>query len=212
LNNQPLEDGMGWGFRVPRVALDSKNDHYIDCLSRNIGKDGFLNNRLNGTAGSNGIYNARAQSDKNFAEALETARQMFSSESYNITTCSKDRIPARRLITFITSGEVEGGAYCAEVSDALRTAGEGAKRTSNSCSAAGVAIFTLGINLAKSKGFTELQEYQRLFLDDKQPAGGDPGGLAWRAGHGGRYYPCTDLSQIKLSLSDISSRFSQRQR
>ncbi len=212
LNNQPLEDGFGWGFRVPRIALDSKNEHYTDCLSRNTCKDGFLNNHLNCTAGSNGIYNARALSDKNFAEALETARQMFSSESYNPATCSRDRIPARRLITFITSGEVEGGAYCTEVSDALRTAGHAAQRTTNTCSSAGIAIFTLGLNLAKSKGFAELQEYQRLVLGDKEPAGGEPGGLAWRAGHGGRYYPCTDLSQIKLSLSDISSRFSQRQR
>ncbi len=209
LNTQLIEDGYGWGFRLPRVPIDSNNDHYLDCLSSNLLKDNTLNNRLATGIGANGIYNCRAQSDKHYAEALETARLMFQSNFYNIAGISKDRTPARRFVTFITSGEIENSVYGNEVGDALRIAG---KQGTNTFSSAGIAVFAIGINLAKGKAFSELEDYLRLFLDEKEPVGGEPGGLVWRAGHSGRYYPCTSLGQIKTSLSDITSRFSQIQR
>jgi hypothetical protein len=71
--------------------------------------------------------------------------------------------------------------------------------------------YTIGLNLCQGKTFGKLKENQSLLLNDRAPESGEPGGIAWRAGHGGRYYPCENLSQLKIAVSDIARKFTQSQ-
>lgn len=94
----------------------------------------------------------------------------------------------------------------------MRIAGQGhGSRFGNTCETDGIAIFTIGLNLCKGKDFTRLKKSQLLLLSDQKPDTDEPGGIAWRAGHGGHYYACENLSQLKLAISDIARKFSQSQ-
>jgi hypothetical protein len=212
LNTVDIENGNGQGFRIPRIPLDANNEHYTECVSKNKLANGDYNHRLNSGVGSDGIYNLRPESISDSAEALETARTMFHSSAYDLRGSGKGRIPARRVIIFVTAGEPTSGVIGSEAQETLRIAGNGKGMASGgTCEADGIAIFAIGLNLLNGKAFHTLKAHQQSFLSDK-PTNSSSGGIAWRAGHGGKYYPCESVDQLKLAFSDIARRFTQCRR
>ena len=81
----------------------------------------------------------------------------------------------------------------------------------NTCEADGIAIFTIGLNLAKDNSYNKLKDHQQELLDEKRPQSGQLGGIAWRAGHGSRYYPCENLTELKNAFSEIARHYTQGQ-
>ncbi len=201
LNDDEITDGSGFGFRMPRVPLAANDEHYVECTSKNKLKDSELNNRLNSGVGSNGLYNCRVQSLCDTAEALGTAIEMFNSSNYNLSSNAKNRIPARRLVILFIDGEPTGGITSNEAQETLKLA--------NSANNSGIAVFTIGLNLTRGAACYKLKEHQAAFLGNKPTLNG---GIALRAGHSSKYYPCESLYDIKLAFSDISRRFVQTQR
>ena len=213
LNTDEIPDGSGQGFRIPRIALDVSAENYLDIVSKNKLKNGELNYCLNAGPGANGIYNCRAQSVTDSGEALETARAMFHAGNYNLSDSDKKRGASRKVIVFITDGEPTDGLNGKQAQIMLKAAGKGnGSRTINTCEADGIAIFTIGLNMYKGKASAVLKEHQLNLLGDNPPEQGQISGIAWRAGHGGRYYPCESLSQLNTAFSDIARRFTQCQR
>ena len=114
LNNQLVQDGSGYGFRIPRIPLNFNAENYMECTSRNkLKQPGIsgetINIRLNEGIGSNGIYNCRAQSLTDSGEALQAAYDMFHSNDYDLNNTGKSRRSANKLIVFFTDGEPTGG-------------------------------------------------------------------------------------------------------
>ncbi len=211
-NSVLLEDGEGMGFRLPRICLDAQNEHYLDCVSKNKLKGDELNDRLNFGAGANGIYNCRVGSVCDTAEALDTARQMFHCDSYDLSGAAKYRTSARRLIIFFMDGEPSGGVNGSQGRETLKISGRRNGNIDNdSCASNGIAVFTIGLNLTKGSAFNKLKERQLEFLGDQEPTGGQSGGIAWRASHGSRYYSCENLTELKAVFCDIARRFVQSQ-
>jgi hypothetical protein len=194
------------------VELDANSEHYLACVSKNRTPEGGINVHLNCGLGSDGIYNCRPESKSDTAEALDTARAMFHSTTYDLQNNGRSRTPARKVIIFLTASEPTGGITSSEAQETLRRAGQGHGGTSgNTCESDGIAIFTIGLDFLTGKAFNTLKEHQSLLLSDK-PSFTQGGGLAFRAGHCGRYYPCETKVQLKSAFSDIARRFSQCQR
>ena len=213
LNDQDVLGGSGKGFRVPRVPLDANNEHFLECVSKNRLPNDEINNRLNTGAELDGIYNCRAESLADSAEALATARAMFHSGEYDLQGSGRSRVPARRLIVFVTVGEPTNGITGSEAQETLRTAGRGDGSTSgNTCESNAIAIFTIGVNPLDGKAYNSLKEHQNFLLGDTPSSSMQSGGIAWRAGHFGRYYSCENSAELKLAFSDIARRFSQCRR
>jgi hypothetical protein len=182
-------------------------------ISKNKLKDGDINYYANSGTGANGIYNCRVQSVTDSGEALKTARAMFHSSSYDLSKADRRRTAAQKMIVFFTDGEPTEGIGSKETQEMLSVAGQGnGNRFNNSCESDGIAIFTISLNLDKEKAFAKLKERQLYLLDDQPPQPGESGGIAWRAGHGGRYYHCEDLTKLKTAFSDIARRFTESQR
>lgn len=217
LNNNPIADGSGFGFRIPRTPLDFKAENYLECSSRNKLKERGINGettnvRLNFGSDSNGIYNCRVGALSDSGEALQTAYDMFHGDTYNLSNAGKCRGAANKLIVFFTDGEPTGGINGKEAQTMLRVSGEGSGiGLGSNCEAEGIAIFTVGLNLAKGITFERLKENQLALLGDKQLKSGGSGGIAWRAGHGGRYYACENLSELKSAFAEIARHFTQGQ-
>jgi hypothetical protein len=218
LNDTTITDGSGSGFRIPRVALDFSAENYMECVSKNKLKQQSAsgettNALLNVGAGSNGIYNCRPQSLTDSGEALQTAHDMFHSGTYNLGSAEKSRPSANKLIIFFTDGEPTGGLNSKEAQIMLQVAGQGnGDRFGNTCEADGIAIATVSLNLGREKTYNKRKEHQLALLGDNPPAAGHSGGIAWRAGHGGKYYPCESPAELKTAFSDITRHLSQSQR
>ncbi len=218
LNDNPIPDGSGFGFRIPRVPLNANAENYLQCASQNIlgqpgTSDQTTNTDLNAAGSSNSIYNCRAQSITDSGEALQTAYNMFHSDTYNLDNSRNCRQAASKLIVFFTDGEPTGGITAEQAQTMLAVAGQGhGSRYSSTCEANGIAIVTVSLNLCKGKTYDRRKEHQLILLDDQQPDSGQPGGIAWRAGHGGRYYACDSLDKLKPAFSEITRRYSQSQR
>ena len=201
----PLAQGIGCGFRVPRIALDAKADHYAEILSKD--KNDAASRRS-----TCGIYDCRAQSLCDTSEALQTALRMFYSSAYDLKSSAKNRIPCRKAIILFVNGEPTGGINSSEAQKTLSIAGEkGICTPGETCDSSGVAVFTIGLNLCHGQAHSSLMERQQIFLSDRPPGFGQPAGLSWRSGHGGRYYRCENLSDVKEAFSDLARQFSQCQ-
>lgn len=209
-NETEIENGNGRGFRVPRLPLDAVDEHFSECLSKNNMPGGRVNDHLNNGPGSDGIYNFRVQSTADLGEALESARSMFHSNTYDPRGAGRNRIPARKAIIVVTDGEPTNGVTGSEAQGMFRIAGRGDGGSSGAtCESDGIAVFTISLNQLNGKAFYTLKQHQEMLFGDKPASAGQTGGIAWRAGHGGRYYPCQSSEDLKLAFSDISRRFSQ---
>lgn len=178
------------GFRIPRTPLNT-----------GISQSQALNIVTKGAAAStvawsdpnsgDGLYNGRPQSGTMCYEAMETARREFSGALYD----GLSRAGSKRSIVFFTDGIPSGGISSSE---ATQTQG-----VADQCRTDGIAIYCIGLNMTNNAA---LKADQNTFL------GNGSAGLSGRAKNGGRYFECSDVTEVKQAFSAIARRLTQSQR
>jgi len=192
-----------FGFRIPRTELAVSSpvttdpDQYLACTSQS--PTGNCWSYL-GT-GANGIYNGRPSSVTDTSEALTTARLMFHSSLYDMSSSSValSRPASRKIIVFFTDGEPTGGITGTEATATQAVAGTG----SGTCAGDGIAIYTIGLNVSDNPTLTS---DQLTFL------GTSGNGLAALAGNSGQFFPCTSGQDVINAFSAVARRLAQGQR
>lgn len=180
------------GFRIPRAELTA-NGSITQAQSLNWVTKGNPSSTIAWSHPRNGdgLYNGRPLSGTMCAEALDTARQEFNGSAYD----GLSRAGSKRAIVFFTDGIPSGGISSGEATSSQAVADQ--------CAADGVALFTIGLNMLDDP---TLKAQQETFL------GNGSGGLAGRAGNGGRYFSVQSTEGIKQAFSAIARRLTQSQR
>ncbi len=211
-NTEALEGNgaQGQGFRIPRIPIDKANNNLnLVCSEPQVSNPACYNNpqpipgciwsSSAGTPDADGVWNGRPIAGTYTDEALFTAIQMFMGPNYNFQgTGASDRPAARRAIIFFTDGEPTGGIGGFIGRQTLLEAYR--------CKTMGVAIYTIGLNMSNN---SQIQSDQYSFLGDGVVGGQ---GLAYVAGNGGKFFPCSTGSDVRLAFTNVARRLSQSQR
>jgi Flp pilus assembly protein TadG len=202
-NNIAVSGGSGTGFRQPRRRL-AKADSAVNSVGAVAGcrstsaiakAPGVCAAWSDTTNLANGLDNGRPLDNTDTYEAMSTARRMFKNGSnYDLAGVTNNRPAAKHAIVFFSDGVPTGGTTSSEASGALSEA--------TSCKTDGIAIYAIGLDVTSNPS---LQGAQVTFM-------GNSGGLADKGGNGGRFFQCTDASQVKDAFAAVARRLSQGQR
>jgi hypothetical protein len=214
------------GFKIPRTCLTANSggaqptDMRLDMVSSvaspgtapmnnsqlNASQSPYPNgtpygdiwSALSSSSTGNGVWNGRPLTDTYCDEALQTAVDSFISNShYGAGT----RKAARKAIVFFTDGEPTGGIGGTVGTNATAVA------TAIPANNRSIVMYTIGLN---SSGNSTLQSDQKNFLGDGVTNGSGQG-LAYLAGNGGRFFPCSTGTDVRNAFASIARRLSQSQ-